>query len=212
MDLEVECFINGRKLPEDKLKLDNSVNRNNYELKIIFTSNGEYKLNILGKKINTVHQPKILLTYKINVKITNIIKHEEIKKKEIRKKVVTHLRMGSPQYQKKKIETSLERQLTKCSSDFDEKIKNKCFDNDAAYLYEPRNKILRIGQDTRFKVRIRGAKNVAVLDGRKWVYLKRKEDELFEGNVVIENESVVLCAMRNRNIFTEVFEFMAIKR
>ena len=212
MDLEVECFINGRKLPEDKIKLDNSINRNNYELKIIFTSNGEYKLNILGKKINTVHQPKILLTYKINVKITNIIKHEEIKKKEIRKKVITHLRMGSPQYQKKKIETSLERQLTKCSSDFDEKIKNKCFDNDAAYLYEPRNKILRIGQDTRFKVRIRGAKNVAVLDGRKWVYLKRKEDELFEGNVVIENESVVLCAMRNRNIFTEVFEFMAIKR
>ena len=146
------------------------------------------------------------------MKITNIIKHEEIKKKEIKKKEVPHLRMGSPQYQKKKIETSIERQLTKCSSDFEQKIKNKCFDNDEAHLYEPRNKILKIGQDTRFKVRVRGAKNVAVLDGRKWVYLKRKEDELFEGNVVIENESVVLCAMRNRNIFTEVFELFAIKR
>ena len=146
------------------------------------------------------------------MKIINIIKHEEVKKKEVRKKVVTHLRMGSPQYQKKKIETSLDRQLTKCSSDFEEKIKNKCFDNDSAYLYEPRNKILRIGQDTRFKVRVKGAKNVAVLDGRKWVYLRRKEEELFEGNVVIENENIVLCAMRNKNIFTEVFEFMAIKR
>ena len=211
-DLEVECFINGRKLPEDKVKIDNSEFRNNYDIKIIFTSNGEYKLNIIGKKINTVNEPQTLLTFKINVKIKNIIKHEEINKKEIKKKVVTHLRMGSPQYQKKKIETSIGRQLTKCSSDFDEKIKNKCFDNESAYLYEPRNRILRIGQDTRFKVRIRGAKNVAVLDGRKWVYLRRKEDELFEGNVVIENESVVLCAMRNRNIFTEVFEFLAIKR
>lgn len=211
-DLEAECFINGRKLAQDKVIISNNEFRNDYNIKIIFTSNGEYKLNIIGKKINTVNEPKVLLSFKINVKITNIIKHEEIKKKEIKKKVVTHLRMGSPQYQKKKIETSLERQLTKCSSDFDEKIKNKCFDNDSAHLYEPRNRILRIGQDTRFKVRIKGAKNVAILDGRKWVYLKRKEDDLFEGNVVIENENVVLCAMRNRNIFTEVFEFLAIKR
>ena len=120
--------------------------------------------------------------------------------------------MGSPQYQRKKIESTLERQLTKCSSDFDEKIKKKCFDNDAAHLYEPKTKILKIGQDTKFKVRVRGAKNVAVLDGRKWNYLRRKEDDIFEGNVVIENESVVLCAMRNKNIYTEVFEFLAIKR
>ena len=61
-------------------------------------------------------------------------------------------------------------------------------------------------------MRVKGAKNVAVLDGRKWNYLKRKEDEIFEGNVTIENESVVLCAMRNRNIYTEVYEFLAIKR
>ena len=120
--------------------------------------------------------------------------------------------MGSPQYQRKKIESTLERQLTKCSSDFDEKIKNKCFDNDAAHLYEPKTKILKIGQETKFRVRVRGAKNVAVLDGRKWNYLRRKEDEIFEGNVTIENESVVLCAMRNKNIYTEVYEFLAIKR
>ena len=212
MDISVECFVNGKKMPEDKVKISNSTFRNNYEILILFSSNGEHKLNIIGKKMNTIGDPKVLLTFKINVKITNIIKHEEIKKKEVKKKLVTHLRMGSPQYQKKKIETSLERQLTKCSSDFNEKIKNKCFDNDSAHLYEPRNKILRIGQDTRFRVRVKGAKNVAVLDGRKWVYLKRKEDELYEGNVVIENENVVLCAMRNKNIFTEVFEFVAIKR
>ena len=43
----------------------------------------------------------------INVKITNVINHEEIKKKETKKKVVTHLRMGSPQYQKKKLKLHL---------------------------------------------------------------------------------------------------------
>ena len=212
MELQAQCFVNGKKMPEDKVKLSNNTFRNNYNLLILFTSNGEYKVNIIGKKLNTISEPNLLLTFKINVKIKNVIKHEETKEKEVRKKVVTHLRMGSPQYQKKKVESSLERQLTKCSSDFDEKIKNKCFDNDSAYLYEPKNKILRIGQDTRFKVRVKGAKNVAVLDGRKWNYLRRKEEELFEGNVVIENENIVLCEKKKKNIFTEVFEFLAIKR
>ena len=105
MDLEIECFVNGKKIPKDKISISNNNFRNNYEIKILFPSNGEYKLNIIGKKINTASEPTILLTYKINVKITNIIKHEEVKKKEIKKKPVTHLRMGSPQYQKKKIET-----------------------------------------------------------------------------------------------------------
>ena len=61
-------------------------------------------------------------------------------------------------------------------------------------------------------MRVKNAKNVAVLDGRKWNYLKKKETDVFEGIFTIENESVVLCAMRNKNIFTEVFEFLAIKR
>ena len=212
MELEIECFTNGRKLTEDKAFISNNNFRNRYEITIIFPSNGEYKLNVIGKQTGTVLDKELLFSFKINVKITNIIKHEDNKKKEIRKKVITHLRMGSPQYQRKKIESSLERQLTKCSSDFDEKIKNKCFDNDSAHLYEPKAKILKIGQETRFKVRVRGAKNVAVLDGRKWNYLRRKEDDLFEGHFVIENESVVLCAMRNKSIYTEVFEFLAIKR
>jgi hypothetical protein len=212
MELEIECLCNGRKLPNDKAFIADNNFRNRYNVTLIFPNNGEYKLNVIGKKTGSVIDKQVLLVYKINVKIENIIKHEDVKKKEIRKKVITHLRMGSPQYQRKKIESTLERQLTKCSSDFDEKIKNKCFDNDAAHLYEPKTKILKIGQDIKFRVKVRGAKNVAVLDGRKWNYLKKKEDEIFEGNVVIENENVVLCAMRNRNIFTEVFEFLAIKR
>ena len=212
MDLFAECTSNGKKLPEDKVKITDNNFRNRYETTVIFQNNGEYKLVILGKPTGTVIDKFPLLTYKINVKITNIIKHEENKKKIFNKRFITHLRSGSPQYQQKKIESSLEKQLTKCSSDFNEKIKNKCFDNEGAHLYEPRTKILKIGQEARFRVRVKNAKNVAVLDGRKWNYLKKKETDVFEGIFTIENESVVLCAMRNKNIFTEVFEFLAIKR
>ena len=76
MELNVECFANGKKLPDDKVKISNNNFRNNYEILILFQSNGEHKLNIIGKKINTIQEPKLLLTYKINVKITNVINHE----------------------------------------------------------------------------------------------------------------------------------------
>ena len=212
MDLDVECFCNGKKLPSDKASITDNNFRNKYEITIIFQNNGEYKLIILGKPTATVIKQFPIFSYKINVKITNIIKHEVPKKKFINNKIISHLRAGSPQYQKKRIESTLQRQLTKCSSDFSERIKNKCFDNEDCHLYEPRNKILKIGQETRFKVRVKNAKNVAVLDGKNWNYLKRKGNDLFEGVTIIENENVVLCAMRSKNIFTEVYEFFAIKR
>ena len=212
MDLSVECTCNGKKLPSDKVSITDNNFKNRYETTIIFPNNGEYKLTILGKPTATVINQFPIFSYKINVKITNIIKHEEPKKKILNNKLIPRLRAGSPQYQQKKIESSLKRQLTKCSSDFSERIKNKCFDNEDCHLYEPRTKILKIGQETRFKVRVKNAKNVAVLDGKKWNYLRRKENDLFEGVINIENENVVLCAMRNKNMFTEVFEFFAIKR
>ena len=212
MDLSVECICNGKKLSSDKVSITNNNSRNKYETKVIFPNNGDYKLIILGKPIGTVINQFPIIFYKINVKITNIIKHEDPKKKIANNKILNLVRAGSPQYQKKRVESTLQRQLTKCSSDLNKKIKNKCFDNEDCHLYEPTNKILKIGQETKFKVKIKNAKNVAVLDGKKWKYLKRKENDLFEGAIIIENENVVLCAMRNKNMFTEVFEFMAIKR
>lgn len=212
MELDVECIYNGRKLPEDKASITDNNFRSRYEAKIIFPGNGEYKLIILGKRINTVSQKIPIFSFKINTKIVNIINHEEEKTKSPKKNVVLHIRSGSPQYQKTKIESSIERHLTKCSSDFDKKIKNKCYDNNGAYLFEPKTKILKIGQETKFRVRIKNAKSVVVIDGRKWNYLHHRDGDNFEGSFIIENESIVLCAMRNKNMFTEVFEFLAIKR
>jgi hypothetical protein len=214
MDLELELYLNGKILPKDNIKITNDKNIiNDYIVTLIFPANGEYKLLILGKKKNTINEKIFeLFSYKINVKITNIISHEEPKKKEAKKKItIPRFRVLSPLNPLSKQEKG-DKKLNKCASDFGEKIKKKCYDNNNAHVFEPRSKILRIGQEARFRVRVRNAKSVAVLDGRKWNFLKKKDDDIFEGIITIKCESVVICALRNNNIYTEVFEFLAIKR
>ena len=79
------------------------------------------------------------------------------------------------------------------------------------HIFEPRSKILKIGQDAKFRVRVRNAKTVFVLDGKKWNFLKKKDDDIYEGIIPIKCENVVVCALRN-NIYTEVYEFLALKK
>lgn len=212
MDLEAELYLNGKKMPEENVKITDNDLRNNYEVTLIFPTNGEYKLNIIGKQQHTLNEEKFeLFSYKINVKITNIISHEPKKKVVKRKIVIPNFRSSSPSFEKKEIDKG-DKRINKCASDFGEKIKNKCYDNNNAHIFEPKTKILRIGQEARFRVRIRNAKTVFVLDGRKWNYLKKKDDDIFEGIIPIKCENIVLCALRNNNIYTEVSEFLAIKR
>ena len=204
--LEAQLFLNEKLLPRENVNLDNKEVLSNYTITCYFPSDGEYKLNILFKKNDDV---KKILTYRISVKIKNIINNEEQKKIITKKKIVMpKFRAISPLYFIKNKEK--ETKLNKCVSDFDEKVKNKCYDNSDACVYEPKNKILRIGQDAKFKVKVRNAKYVVVLDGKRWNYLKRKEDDTFEGIIPIKTENIVVCAMRNNDIYTEVFEFFAI--
>ena len=212
MELEVELYLNGKKLPEENAKITDNDLRSNYQVTLIFPTNGEYKLNIIGKQQHTINEEKYdLLSYKINVKITNIISHEPKKKLTKKKIIVQNFRSVSPSYEKKKTDKG-DKRINKCASDFCEKIKNKCYDNNNAYIFEPKSKILRIGQDARFRVRVRNAKTVFVLDGRRWNFLKKKDDDIFEGIISIKSENIVVCALRNNNIYTEVYEFLAIKR
>lgn len=213
MDIFLEFYLNGKKLPEENAKVTENKISTNFMVSLTFPSNGEYKLIILGKQQHPITEEKnILLTYKINVKITNILSNEEPKKKIIKRKIVIpNYRILSPQNQKNQ-KDKIDKKISKCASDFGEKIKKKCFDNINAHVYEPKSKILRIGQEARFRVRVRNAKNVVVLDGRKWNFLKKKEDDIFEGIIAIKCENVVICALRNNNLYTEVFEFLAIKK
>ena len=91
---------------------------------------------------------------------------------------------------------------------FPSKINKKiCFDNDNTYIIEPKVSFLRKESDVKFKVKVKGASVVCVLDGRKFNYLKRIDEDIYEGQFIIRSDNVSLCAMRSSNVFTEIFRF-----
>ena len=206
--LESELYLNDKLLPKESVNITNKEGVSNYIIIVYFQTDGEYKLNLLVK---TNQKKEKILTYRISVKIKNIINHESKKKIEKKKIVIPKFRSLSPLYftKNKSVQDS---KISKCASEFDEKVKNKCYDNNDAYVFEPRNKILKIGQDAKFKVKVRNAKYVVVLDGKRWNYLKRREDDIWEGIIPIKSENIVVCTMRNNDIYTEVFEFLAVNK
>ena len=82
-----------------------------------------------------------------------------------------------------------------------------CYDNEGFYLLEPRSGFIRKGVVTKFRVRIKGASNASILDGHKLINLKRKEDDVYEGQKMLETDNVSICCLRGKNVFTEVFKF-----
>ena len=89
--------------------------------------------------------------------------------------------------------------------------KRICFDNEGAHIFEPKNIMLKKGNEVKFKVRVKGALVVAVLDGKKWTYLKRKDEAIYEGQTVIQSDNVSICSLKACNVFTEVFRFKSYK-
>lgn len=95
---------------------------------------------------------------------------------------------------------------------FPSKINKKiCYDNDGFFLIEPKATYLKKGTLVKFKVKIKGASIVTVLDGNHWHNLKKTEKEIYEGEKVIKADNVSICCLRGRNIFTEVYRFKPIK-
>ena len=66
---------------------------------------------------------------------------------------------------------------------------------------------MRKGIDYKFKIRVKGASNVAVLDGRKFNFLKRIDMEIYEGQYTIHTDNVCICCLRSGNVYTEIFRF-----
>jgi len=77
---------------------------------------------------------------------------------------------------------------------------------------EPRSLYLKKGVVTKFRVRIKGALHASLLDGNKWTNLKKVEDDVYEGQKVIETDNVSICCVRGKNVFTEVFKFKPRKK
>ena len=83
-----------------------------------------------------------------------------------------------------------------------------CYDNHDFYLIEPKTKILRKGATFKFRIKIKGATSVSLLDGNHWTPLRRKEEDIYEGHKEIETDNVSICCLRNKNVYTEVIKFM----
>ena len=82
-----------------------------------------------------------------------------------------------------------------------------CYDNEGFVLLEPRVLFIRKGIITKFKVIIKGAQSAFVLDGNKWMQLKKVEENVFSGQKEIKNDNVSISCIKNKNVFIEVFRF-----
>ena len=214
-EIIVNCNVNEKEIPEENIEIKNSEESTiNLDIKLKFINDGLYNLMIYGKLLNSIDEKLFLLNYKINYKKSKKLILPIIPLKAIN--TLKHMRVNSTLHMKvfksknKKENIFREKKLTKSESDFANRMKLKCFDNKGAFCFEPHNKFLKIGQNQRFKVKVMDAKFVFVLDGRKWNILKKSENGLYEGNFVIKNENIVICALKSNNIYTEIFEFLAL--
>ena len=85
--------------------------------------------------------------------------------------------------------------------------KKICYDNDGFFLIEPRIPYLKKGNLFKFKVIVKGANYVTLLDGNHWSNLKKTDKDTFEGEKNIKTDNVSICCLKGKNIFTEVYKF-----
>ena len=94
------------------------------------------------------------------------------------------------------------------SNFFHSKLNKKiCYDNDGFFLIEPRIPFLKKGNVIKFKVVVKGANYVTLLDGNHWSNLKKIDKDTFEGEKNIKTDNVSICCLKGKNIFTEVYKF-----
>ena len=103
--------------------------------------------------------------------------------------------------------------ITDYSKIFPSKTNKKiCYDNDGFILIEPKSIYLRKGVSNKFRVIVKKANLVFLLDGNQCYTFKRVEENTYEGQKVINTENVSLCCLRSKNVFTEVFKFKTKKK
>ena len=208
---------NGKdKLGDVKYSYDDD--NNIYDLEPTFPSKGDYLLVILARSnTSTDLLYSSFLEYKIKVtddesfhrfdryKINNYNSKINIRPQTEGSLILPKIRGKSYQQFQTKI-------IPDYNKIFPNKINKKiCYDNDNAYIIEPRSTVLKKGNEIKFKIRIKGAFSVAVLDGRKFNYLKKIDIETYEGTFVIQTENVCICSLRSSNVYTEIYRFKVTK-
>ena len=194
-----------------------SLNRKQFitRLEPIFPKVGEYyiKLNIRAISSNDIVYKPLFDYY---VRVTNDLSFNYFEK---------YIRMKQAKTERDKLENNLllpkikgfsdnKNVLTqgKIITDYNKVFPSKnnkiiCYDNEGFALLEPRTVFIRKGIITKFKVLIKGAQSAFILDGNKWIQLKKIEENIFSGQKEIKTDNVSICCIKNKNVFTEVFRF-----
>ena len=189
----------------------------------IFPKPGEYILKMNIRAINStdlIYKP--FLDYVIlvgnNLSFNHFEKYKKLKNGTERDKIDDGLFLpkihGSNLSLNKKGNTiSQGRIITDYNKIFPSK-NNKviCYDSEGFVLIEPKTIYIRKGMVTKFKLRIKGAHSVFLLDGNKWTFLKKVEENTFQGQKEIKTDNVSVCCLKNKNVFTEVFRFKTKKK
>ena len=179
-----------------------------------FPKIGEYyiKLNICATNLNDISYKPLFDYY---VRVTNDISFNYFEK---------YIRIKQAKNERDKFENNLllpkikgfnsvdKNPHGKIITDYTKVFPSKnnkiiCYDNDGFSLLEPRTVFIRKGIVTKFKVMIKGAQSAFILDGNKWMQLKRIEENIFSGQKEIKNDNVSICCIKKQNVFTEVFRF-----
>ena len=192
--------------------------QNLFILEPIFPSNGDYILRINCRSValtDLVYWPLIDYIIKIHDKtsFSHFDKYKKLKlnlnKDILEKKDILTL----PKLRKINSQLNYQPKIINDYNYFFPSKNNKkiCYDNDGFFLLEPRTTHLKKGNTVKFKVRVKGASIVSVLDGNHFLYLKRTEKDTYEGQKNIKTDNVSICCLRGKNIFTEVFRFKAFK-
>ena len=214
--IEANLFysLGNTKISEVKFLNENSSDI--YTFEPVFPKKGEYILKLNARSIistDLLYWPlldyiiKVDNYFQVNEKAGFITSKESMSKnkrkiKEILPKLVKNLST-------KKLFTP------KIVSDYSKifplkSIKKICYDTEDFKIIEPKNFILKKGAESKFKIYIKGAVSVSILDGNRMTFLKRREDHIFIGQRVIETNNVSLCCLRGKNVFTELYKFKVI--
>ena len=214
----IEAFLfysyMGTKIGEVKFSFEES--SESYTLEPIFPQKGEYILKInarANKSTDLLYYP--LIDYIIRVdsyfQISNF--NHLLLNKESQDKEKDKVEDNLPKLSRS---SSTTRFTPKIISDYSKvfppkSFKKICYDNEDFRLIEPRSNYLKKGATIRFKVIVKGAINVSILDGNHLSSLKRYEDGVFIGQKEIETNNVSLCCLRGKNVYTEIYKFKVLK-
>ena len=193
-----------------------------FTLDVHCPGNGEYVLVIEARSIASTDlfyfqliSYRIIIDNRDVVYIQNLKKKKELldKQKELEEQEALQ-RSNNGLTEHKKRATSARIPHTRIITDYNLVLPNKhtkqiCLDNKGAYVIEPKSQLLKIGIESKVKVKIREAVAVAVLDNRKFTYLKKKDDDIWEGPVIPQSEELIVCSLKACNVYTEVLKLTA---